>query len=104
MRPWPPEVEARGASLYLPAGRDAGFGTRGCFAGQGTPIHSCCACESYRRAGLRDHRERLSEAGMVDILDMFRRRPAKRGRQGFAHSREDITALGDSFGGMLKNP
>jgi lipopolysaccharide export system ATP-binding protein len=41
---------------------------------------------------------------MVDILGMFRRRPAKRGRQGFARSREDITALGDSFGGMLKNP
>ena len=41
---------------------------------------------------------------MVDILGMFRRRPAKRGRQGFARSREDITALGDSFGNMLSNP
>jgi lipopolysaccharide export system ATP-binding protein len=41
---------------------------------------------------------------MVDILGMFRRRPAKRGRQGFARSREDITALGDSFGDMLSNP
>jgi lipopolysaccharide export system ATP-binding protein len=45
-----------------------------------------------------------SEAGMVDILGMFRRRPAKRGSTGFARSREDITALGDSFGNMLTNP
>ena len=35
---------------------------------------------------------------------MFRRRPAKRGAAGFARSREDITALGDSFGEMLTNP
>jgi lipopolysaccharide export system ATP-binding protein len=35
---------------------------------------------------------------------MFRRRPAKRGPAGFARSREDITALGDSFGDMLTNP
>jgi lipopolysaccharide export system ATP-binding protein len=41
---------------------------------------------------------------MVDILGMFRRRPAKRGRPGFARAREDITALGDSFGDMLSNP
>jgi len=39
---------------------------------------------------------------MVDLLGMFRRRPAK--RAGFARSREDITALGDSFGEMLSNP
>src|SRR5437868_6287736 len=39
---------------------------------------------------------------MVDILGMFRRRPAKR-PAGFARSREDITALGDSFGDMLSN-
>jgi lipopolysaccharide export system ATP-binding protein len=39
---------------------------------------------------------------MVDLLGMFRRRPAK--RPGFARSREDITALGDSFGDMLSNP
>jgi lipopolysaccharide export system ATP-binding protein len=43
----------------------------------------------------------LSEAGMVDLLGMFRRRPAKRGRAGFARLREDITALGDSLGSML---
>jgi lipopolysaccharide export system ATP-binding protein len=41
---------------------------------------------------------------MVDLLGMFRRRPAKRGPAGFARSREDITALGDSFGEMLTNP
>jgi lipopolysaccharide export system ATP-binding protein len=41
---------------------------------------------------------------MVDLLGMFRRRPAKRTAPGFARSRDDITALGDSFGGMLTNP
>src|SRR5690242_1877951 len=41
---------------------------------------------------------------MVDLLGMFRRRPAKRGKGGFARSREDITALGDSFGNMLTSP
>jgi lipopolysaccharide export system ATP-binding protein len=56
------------------------------------------------RAGLRDHRERLGEAGMVDILGMFRRRPAKRGQPGFARSREDITALGDSLGRIVTSP
>ena len=35
---------------------------------------------------------------------MFRRRPAKRGAPGFARSRDDITALSDSFGDMLTNP
>jgi lipopolysaccharide export system ATP-binding protein len=38
---------------------------------------------------------------MMDLLGMFRRRPAKRGKGGFARSREDITALGDSMGEML---
>jgi lipopolysaccharide export system ATP-binding protein len=52
----------------------------------------------------RDHRERLSEARMVDILGIFRRRGAKRGPPGFARSRDDITALGDSFGDMLTSP
>ncbi|HEY2246896.1 MAG TPA: LPS export ABC transporter ATP-binding protein [Bradyrhizobium sp.] len=41
---------------------------------------------------------------MVDLLGMFRRRPAKRSGRGFARSREDITALGDSFGNMLASP
>jgi lipopolysaccharide export system ATP-binding protein len=56
------------------------------------------------RGGLRDHRERLSEAGMVDLLGMFRRRPAKRSPPGFARSRADITALGDTIGDMLTSP
>src|ERR1700751_2012908 len=61
------------------------------------------ANESTREV-LRVADKGLSEAGMVDLLGMFRRRPAKRGRAGFARSREDITALGDSFGNMLTNP
>jgi lipopolysaccharide export system ATP-binding protein len=52
----------------------------------------------------REDRERLKRSGMVDLLGMFRRRPAKRGPAGFARSREDITALGDSFGDMLTSP
>jgi lipopolysaccharide export system ATP-binding protein len=45
----------------------------------------------------------LGKAGMVDLLGMFRRRPVKKGK-GFARSRDDITALGDSFGNMLTSP
>ena len=41
---------------------------------------------------------------MVDFFGMFRRRPAKRGKVGFARSREDITALGNNMGDMLTNP
>src|SRR5450756_2486603 len=41
---------------------------------------------------------------MVDLLGMFRRRPAKRSPPGFARSRADITALGDSMGEMLHSP
>src|SRR6516165_7956435 len=41
---------------------------------------------------------------MVDLLGMFRRRPAKRGKAAFARSRGDITALGDSFGDLLTHP
>jgi lipopolysaccharide export system ATP-binding protein len=41
---------------------------------------------------------------MVDLLGMFRRRPAKRNPPGFARTREDITALGDSMGDMLTSP
>jgi lipopolysaccharide export system ATP-binding protein len=44
------------------------------------------------------------EAGMVDLFNMFRRRPAKRGKAGFARSREDITALDDNIGEMLTSP
>ena len=41
---------------------------------------------------------------MVDLLGMFRRRPAKRSAPGFARSRADITALGDGLGEMLHSP
>ncbi len=41
---------------------------------------------------------------MVDLLGMFRRRPAKRDPPGFARSRADITALGDTMGDMLNSP
>jgi lipopolysaccharide export system ATP-binding protein len=40
----------------------------------------------------------------VDLLSMFRRRPAKRSPPGFARSRADITALGDTMGEMLTSP
>src|SRR6185295_18997295 len=52
----------------------------------------------------RNHRERRKRSGMVDLFGMFRRRPAKRGGPGFARSRDDITALVDSFGDMLTSP
>ena len=39
---------------------------------------------------------------MVDLFSMFRRRPAKRGRPGFA--RQDITALGEGIGGLVASP
>src|SRR6202022_4708076 len=41
---------------------------------------------------------------MVDLLGMFRRRPAKRNAPGFARTRGDITALGDTMGEMLTSP
>jgi lipopolysaccharide export system ATP-binding protein len=41
---------------------------------------------------------------MVDLLSMFRRRPPKRGQQGFGRSHPDITELEDSFGDLLANP
>ena len=42
---------------------------------------------------------------MVDLIGMFRRRSAKRGKAGFARSRDDITtALSDAMGGLLPSP
>jgi len=41
---------------------------------------------------------------MVDLLGMFRRRPAKRGPPGFARTRADITAIEDALGNMLNSP
>jgi lipopolysaccharide export system ATP-binding protein len=40
---------------------------------------------------------------MVDLLSMFRRRPPKRGPQGFARSHNDITALGDNLSDLMTN-
>ena len=64
-------------------------------------LHAGHANQSRARGNIS---KGLSEAGMVDLLGMFRRRPAKRSGRGFARSREDITALGDSFGNMLTSP
>jgi lipopolysaccharide export system ATP-binding protein len=41
---------------------------------------------------------------MVDLLGMFRGRPAKRSPSGFARPRADITALGDTMGNLLSAP
>ena len=41
---------------------------------------------------------------MVDLRDMFGRRAPKRGPQGFARPRQDITALDDGLGGLLEQP
>src|SRR3954454_4240712 len=41
---------------------------------------------------------------MVDIFNVFRKRPPKRGPQGFARRQADITALGDTIGDLLTNP
>jgi lipopolysaccharide export system ATP-binding protein len=41
---------------------------------------------------------------MVDLLGMFRRRPAKRGQPGFARSRPDITSIEDALGEILRSP
>jgi lipopolysaccharide export system ATP-binding protein len=41
---------------------------------------------------------------MVDLLGMFRRRPAKRSAPGFARTHADITALHESMGEMLASP
>src|SRR5579864_7300048 len=38
---------------------------------------------------------------MVDLLSIFRRRTAKRGKQGFARARDDITAIDDHFDELL---
>jgi lipopolysaccharide export system ATP-binding protein len=41
---------------------------------------------------------------MVDIFNVFRKRPQKSGAQAFARTRTDITALGDTIGDMLTSP
>src|SRR4051812_23977189 len=41
---------------------------------------------------------------MVDLLGIFRRRPAKRGRPSFARPQDDITAIEESLESLLANP
>jgi len=41
---------------------------------------------------------------MVDLLGIFRRRPAKRGRPSFARPQDDITTLEDSLESLLVSP
>jgi lipopolysaccharide export system ATP-binding protein len=41
---------------------------------------------------------------MVDLLGMFRRRTGKRSPPGFARTRGDITALGETMGELLTSP
>src|SRR6266403_2846008 len=96
------EVEARGASLYQRA-RPTARPSLGVFR-WARDIRSFMLrgrIESPRRVA---NRERLKLSGMVDLLGMFRRRPAKRGAPGFARTRVDITALGDAIGEMLTSP
>ncbi|CCD91305.1 putative ABC transporter (ATP-binding protein) [Bradyrhizobium sp. ORS 375] len=40
---------------------------------------------------------------MVDLLGMFRGRPAKRGQRGSARRRDDITAMDDPFAGSMND-
>jgi lipopolysaccharide export system ATP-binding protein len=93
------EVEPAVANLYLRHGPGARW----------APFRWATGITSFMlranriaAAAAADHRERLSEAGMVDLLGMFRRRARK--PQGFARSHPDITALGDSIGDMLTQP
>ena len=76
----------------------------GVLLGKRHPFLHVARANRVARRRLRDHRERLSEAGMVDLLGMFRRRAVKRSPQGFARPRADITALGDTMGDMLTSP
>jgi lipopolysaccharide export system ATP-binding protein len=76
----------------------------GVLLGKGTPFLHVAGAESNHRVRPCNYRKRLSEAGMVDLLGMFRRRTAKRNPLGFARPREDITALGDTMGDMLTSP
>src|SRR5260370_31366395 len=57
--------------------------------------------ESPRRVA---NRERIRRSGMVDLLGMFRRRPAKRGAPGVARTRVDITPLGGAIRQVLTSP
>jgi len=72
--------------------------------GKGHPFIHVARANRIAAAGREITVKGLSEAGMVDLLGMFRRRPAKRSAPGFARTRADITALGDAIGEMLTSP
>jgi lipopolysaccharide export system ATP-binding protein len=72
--------------------------------GKGHPFIHVARANRVAAAGREITVKGLSEAGMVDLLGMFRRRPAKRSAPGFARTRADITALGDTIGEMLTSP
>src|ERR1700687_4375409 len=72
--------------------------------GKGHPFLHVARANRIAAAGREITVKGLSEAGIVDLLGMFRRRPAKRSAPGFARTRSDITALGDAIGEMLTSP
>jgi lipopolysaccharide export system ATP-binding protein len=69
--------------------------------GKGRPFLHVARIKGSR---LRNSVKGVSEAGMVDLLGMFRRRPAKPPSLGFARTRGDITGVGENMGEMLTNP
>src|SRR5258708_29462636 len=77
---------------------------KGVSLGKGHPFIHVARANRIAAAGREITVKGLSEAGMVDLLGMFRRRPAKRNAPGFARTRADITALGDAIGEMLTSP
>ena len=77
---------------------------KGVSLGKGHPFIHVARANRIAAAGREITVKGLSEAGMVDLLGMFRRRTAKRSPPGFARTRADITALGDSIGEMLTSP
>jgi lipopolysaccharide export system ATP-binding protein len=54
-------------------------------------------------AARRGRRERLIEAGMVDLLRMFRRNAPARGPQAFGRAK-DITSFGDRMSDLFRKP
>src|SRR5260370_10257303 len=106
-------MRERGAARLKPATRSCIFGRpaagsiphiAGVSLGKGHPFIHVARANRFARGGARNHRERLSKAGMVDLLGMFRRRTAKRSPPGFARSRADITAVGDTMGELRTSP
>src|SRR5712671_5397829 len=72
--------------------------------GKGHPFIHVARANRIAAAGREITVKGLSEAGMVDLLGMFRRRPVKRSPPGFARTRVDITTVDDTMGEMLASP